>query len=263
MTNDSPTPATTYSAPALEKGLDILEMLCRTERPLTQKEIAQGLGRTVSEIYRMLSCLVKRSYVGVFDESYFVTTKLFELAHSNPPIHRLLVEARPIMDKMAAALDLSCHLTMWGKGSQVVVAKVDAPNVMGFSVRLGAELDVIVSASGRVLLAFQEDSIRELRIAEAFERRPAQTDPDLTAKLDAIRRQGFESAHSVQLRGLHTISHPIADMQGHAVAALTIPYAERVDALDHKSIAEVETLLGEAASELAARLGGRRSEADR
>ncbi len=39
---DSPT----YSAPALEKGLDILELLCRAEVPLAQKDIAQQLGRT-------------------------------------------------------------------------------------------------------------------------------------------------------------------------------------------------------------------------
>jgi len=39
-----------YAAPALEKGLDILEVLCRSERPLTQKEIAQILGRSIGEI---------------------------------------------------------------------------------------------------------------------------------------------------------------------------------------------------------------------
>ena len=33
-----------YSAPALEKGLDILEMLCKSDRALSQKEIAKALG---------------------------------------------------------------------------------------------------------------------------------------------------------------------------------------------------------------------------
>ena len=44
-----------YAAPALEKGLDILEMLCRSEQPLSQTQIAQELGRSVGEIYRMLT----------------------------------------------------------------------------------------------------------------------------------------------------------------------------------------------------------------
>ncbi|RYF54405.1 MAG: hypothetical protein EOO39_39410 [Cytophagaceae bacterium] len=35
-----------YSAPALDKGLDILEALCQSENGLTQQEIAARLGRT-------------------------------------------------------------------------------------------------------------------------------------------------------------------------------------------------------------------------
>ena len=87
-TTDSETKA--YAAPALEKGLDILEMLCATEQPLTQREIAQRLGRSVGEVYRMINCLVGRNYVSLLDDSYSITTKLFELAHMNPPTQRLL-----------------------------------------------------------------------------------------------------------------------------------------------------------------------------
>ena len=43
-----------YSAPALEKGLDILELLSKQEAGLTQSEISRALGRSVSEIFRML-----------------------------------------------------------------------------------------------------------------------------------------------------------------------------------------------------------------
>jgi len=246
-----------YSAPALDKGLDILELLCRTETPVSQKEIAQGIGRSVGEIYRMLTVLVKRDYVTLYDDTYSITPKLFQLAHSNPPTHRLLVEARPIMDGLSRDLDQACHLTVWGDGSQVVIAKIDVPSGMGFSVRLGSELDVIVSASGRVLLAFQEAALRELRIAEALARRPSQKDSDLGRKLAQIEERGFESSHSVQVRGLYAVSFPIFDSQGHALAALTVPIAERIDQAGRKSIDEVEAALSKAASLLSSRMGGR------
>lgn len=246
-----------YSAPALDKGLDILEMLCGTETPLSQKEIAGNLGRSVGEIYRMLTCLVKRDYVGLYDDTYFITPKLFQLVHGHSPTQRLLVEARPIMDMLTRELQQACHLTVWGNGSQVVLAKVDVPSGMGFSVRLGAELDVTVSASGRVLLAFQEDAISDLRIAEALRRRPAQDDRDLGRKLTTIRERGFESAHSAQVRGLYAVSAPILDAQNRAIAALTVPYAERMDQAERKSIGEVEISLSKAALLLSSRLGGR------
>ena len=246
-----------YSAPALEKGLDILETLCRSDKPLSQKDLAQHLGRSVGEIYRMIACLVNRNYVALVDETtYSITTKLFELAHINPPTHRLLFEATPIMQRLASELDQSCHLTVYGQGKQVVLSKVDTPSGMGFAVRAGAELDVLISASGRVLVAFQDEETRRLRIEESLQRRPEQADPQIDSILDKIRVAGFESSPSVQVRGLWAISFPILDTQGHAIAALTVPYAERIDQTQRKPIPEVTEALGAAARTLSTRVGG-------
>lgn len=246
-----------YAAPALEKGLDILETLCRSEQPLSQKDIAQRLGRSVSEIYRMVACLVSRNYVTLVDENtYAITTKLFELSHINPPTYRLLFEATPIMQRLSGELDQSCHLTVYGQGKQVVLFKVDTPSGMGFAVRAGAELDVLISASGRVLLAFQDDETRKLRIEESLRRRPEQADPQIEQVLATIKSAGYESIPSVQVRGLYAVSFPILDAQGRAIAALTVPYAERLDQLQRKSIPEVTQALGKAARMLSTRIGG-------
>ena len=45
----------TYSAPALEKGLDILELLAGEAEGLSQAAIAERLGRSTGEIFRMLA----------------------------------------------------------------------------------------------------------------------------------------------------------------------------------------------------------------
>lgn len=246
-----------YSAPALEKGLDILEVLCRSEQPLTQKDIAQRVGRSVGEIYRMVACLVSRNYVTLVDENTFgITTKLFELAHINSPTQRLLLEAAPVMQRLASDLDQSCHLTVYGQGKQVVLCKVDTPSGMGFAIRAGAEIDVLISASGRVLVAFQDDETRALRIEESLARRPDQADPQIGNILDSIRATGYESIPSVQVRGLYAVSFPILDTQGRAIAALTVPYAERIDQVQRKSIPEVTEALGDAARTLSVRIGG-------
>jgi DNA-binding IclR family transcriptional regulator len=246
-----------YSAPALEKGLDILEMLCRSEQALSSKEIAKSLGRSVGEIYRMLACLVERNYIAqVDDNSFGITTKLFEMSHINPPTHRLLFEATPIMQRLSSELDQSCHLTVYSQGKQVVLSKVDTPSGMGFSVRAGAELDLLISASGRVLLAFQDAETRKFRIEEAVQRRPQQADPQINSILDSIRASGFESVPSTQVRGLYAVSFPVLDTQGTAIAALTVPYAERIDQTQRKSIPEITEALGAAAKTLSARVGG-------
>lgn len=246
-----------YAAPALEKGLDILEIMSKSEKPLSQKEIAQSLGRSVGEIYRMLNCLVDRNYIfQVDDSSYSITTKLFELAHINPQTHRLLFEALPVMQRLAKDLEQSCHLTVYSQGKQVVLAKVDTPTGMGFSVRTGSELDVLISASGRILLAFQDDETRRMRIEESMQRRPDQSDPQIGAILDTIRNTGYESIASRQVRGLYVVSFPILDRQNRALAAMTVPFAERIDQDRRKSVPEVTEALAAAASILSQRVGG-------
>lgn len=49
-----------YRAPALDKGLDILELLSEQSDGLTRTEIVKAMGRGPSEIYRMLERLVAR-----------------------------------------------------------------------------------------------------------------------------------------------------------------------------------------------------------
>jgi len=246
-----------YSAPALDKGLDILEALCRSEQPLSQKDIAQRVGRSTGEIYRMVACLVNRNYVSLVDENtYTVTTKLFELAHIHSPTQRLLQEAAPLMQRLASDLDQSCHLTVYGQGKQVVLFKVDTPSGMGFAIRAGAEIDVLISAAGRVLLAFQDKETQALRIEESLARRPDQANLQIASILASVRAAGYESIPSVQVRGLYAVSFPILDTQAHAIAALTVPYAERLDQVQRKSIPEVTEALGETARTLSARIGG-------
>src|SRR5688572_13597466 len=80
-----------YTAPALEKGLDILELLAGEGDALSQAAIAQRLARSTAELFRMLSVLERRGYVTRHaDGGYRLSLRLFELAHQHPPLKRLL-----------------------------------------------------------------------------------------------------------------------------------------------------------------------------
>lgn len=247
--------ARTYAAPALEKGLDILEALSRADAPLTQKDIAQQLGRSVGEIYRMLSCLVRRNYVAQRADTYDLTTKLFELAHQNPPTRRLLEAAPAVLERLAERLDQACHLSVYGRACQIVIARADPPSGLGFSMRVGAELDVLVSTTGRVLVAFQDPATRAARIEESLRRRPEHADPRLDQILDGILARGFETMPSNQLHGVLAVGFPILDGQGRAVAAINVPYVERIDLTGHP-MSEILAAAAQAAIDLTGKIGG-------
>src|SRR5688572_10250842 len=91
-----------YRAPALDKGLDILELLSSVDGGLTQAEISKKLGRSPNEFYRMLDRLVRRGYVTRLDGDRFsLTLKLFGLGQLHAPVRRLVSFATPIMRELA------------------------------------------------------------------------------------------------------------------------------------------------------------------
>lgn len=232
-----------YSAPALEKGLDILEALCQCENGLTQQEIAARLGRNLGEIYRMLNCLVQRSYVANYGNVYTITPKLFQLSHFHPPTYRLLTEAMPIMEELSRDVSFPCDLRVYNKGVQTVIASIQPPNGLGFMTRVGSEIAVAPSASGLVLVAFQDPVIMELRIRESLPNKSEAEIEHFKKVLEDTFTKGFASIQSNQYAGLHAISFPILDINGFAVAAMTIPMLARIDGTQQATQQEVEDKL--------------------
>lgn len=216
-----------YTAPALEKGLDILELLSFEDEGLMQAEIARRLGRSVSEIFRMLVVLEQRGYVRQDSAGrYGLTTFLFEIAHRTPPIRRLTTQAAPVMQRLAREVNQSCHLAIISDDSVIVIGQVDSPGNNVMSVRLGAKIDMWRASSGRVIMAHRgEDAL-----AEALARVPLPEGKDERAirdELAQIRASGSEVMDSFVARGIVNICAPVFDHSDEAVAALTIPYLQR------------------------------------
>ena len=248
--NKDETSTSAYSAPALEKGLDILEVLCACENGLTQQEIANRLGRNLGEIYRMLNCLVGRKYVTNVSNTYTITSKLFQLSHYHPPTYRLLTEAIPIMETLARKISFPCDLRVYNNGSLTVIASIQPPNGLGFMTRVGSEIEVAPSAAGLVLLAFQDPIIKEIRIKESLPNKPAQEIEAFRNSLQEVTEKGFASIKSKPFAGLHAIAFPILDMNGNAVAAITVPMLARIDGTIQFTEKQVEELLRESVSNL-------------
>src|SRR5919199_3866139 len=123
-------------APALEKGLDLLEALAEEKEGLSQKMLAQRVGRSVGEIFRMLGVLERRGYIARDPQSgqYSLTLRLFELANRHPPMRRLQAIALPVMEELAQAIKLSCHLVVVNGDRILVVGQAEPDLPMGWTV---------------------------------------------------------------------------------------------------------------------------------
>lgn len=221
-----------YSAPALEKGLDVLELLAQEAHGLSLQEVASRLERSPSELYRMLDVLVRRGFIARRpDATYVLTLRLFELAHQHPPMGRLLDVAMPHMQELARLTGQANHLCVHHDARLVVLARAEPPEPMSASFRPGAHFsfhDDRVSA--RVISAFQPPEKRQWYLSELLvDEKPSEARRRaLERRLDAIRSAGYDEGPSDTVAGVNDICFPIFDHFG-VVAAMTVVYLKHRD----------------------------------
>ena len=230
-----------YRAPALEKGLEILELLAGKTVPMSLSEISDGLGRSKSEIFRMVQVLEEHRYLARASgaEGYVLTNRLFLLGLEKPPVKGLLEVALPIMHRLADDILQPCHLAVPSEEFIVVIARVDSPGDIGFVVRIGHRRLLPHSTSGLVLIAFQSDTERD-RWVDLLDSKEVRYDRKrLLEKTKAIAAQGYASVPSELVPSVTDLSAPIIQHKV-AIAALTVPYLERrAPKVGHKECLEL------------------------
>jgi len=242
-----------YRAPALEKGLDILELLADAPDPLTFTTIVGRLGRSHGELFRMVQVLQFRGYLqqDPATDGYYLTDRLFALGMRQPRTQNLLEAALPAMRRLSLEIGQSCHLALHSRGEMVVVARVESSEQLGFSVRVGYRRPLQQAASGAVLYAFQPDDAR--RQWETLFDPPLSADEmaAFRAHADAVRARQVELTPSQFVAGVTDISAPV--MRGDAAAAaLTVPFLKKIEA--GLSPRRTAMLVREAADAIAAQL---------
>lgn len=246
-----------YATPALEKGLDILELLAHERNGLTKSQIARALNRTVSEIFRMLICLQQRGYIVETErDSYVLSLRLFQLVQEHPPTERLLAEALPRMHLLADKSHQSCHLGVLESGRVVILAQTNAPVSVGLYVKEGSTIDLMEAATGQVILAYMPREHRKKILHEWQRETGKKVVAGLNAHLERIRSRGYEKRLSYQVKGVTNISVPIMGEGNRIVAALTIPFIQRLNS--PVGISETEDLLCGVCREISVAIGGQR-----
>jgi len=136
---ENPPKTSRYRAPALEKGLDVIELLAAEKTPLNLSAISQRLGRSSGELFRMLQVLEFKGFITVAENGtgYVLTNKLFALAMAQAPVRSLVETALPIMRKLTNEIGQSCHIAVASEDQIVVITRIERPGDLGFSVRIG------------------------------------------------------------------------------------------------------------------------------
>lgn len=231
MSSDSVEDRAGYSAPALEKGLDILELLAAEAEPMTARQIGERLGRSKSEIFRMVYVLVDRGYLrrDAATDQLTLSNRLFELGMRTPRSRTLVEVALPAMERLSNTVGHAAHLVVVNRGETVVIANAAPRTEFNFSLQLGYSRPATDAASGQTIIAFQAAPRRQAMIEESLalvDRKPPLK--VLGEQLDLIVATGSVTSPSHHFVGITDVCAPILDKSGWAVASVVMPCLQKI-----------------------------------
>ena len=215
-----------YRAPALEKGLDILELLARNGAPMTTSQMAMTLGRSVSELFRMVLALEFRGYIESAPEGregYVLTNKLFTLGIAQGSTRSLLETALPVMKELVHELGQSCHLAVPSGDQIVVVGRIESPMDLGFSVRVGYRRLLVDTNSGMLLYGFASEETRARWLPQLRASSDEETIARFLQKSKLAVERGYIQSASDFVEGITDNCVPITGLNG-AIAVLIVPF---------------------------------------
>lgn len=222
----NPTNTKKYSAPALEKGLDILEYLSEVGTALSQAEIAQGLERSANEIYRLLIVLESRGFL-IRDElsgKYRLSLRLYMLSHTHSPMEQLKHAALLPMMELAETTRHGCHMSIPFKNELLIVRQVKSPEPVSLSIAEGTLFPLLTTSSGRVLLAnysaeFQLDLLAR---EPTYTCLPSKEQNKILTQLAKIKEDGYHHATSEITAGVTDFAAFIGQVESGLTAAIAV-----------------------------------------
>lgn len=235
-----------YRAPALEKGLDILEFLADQPVPRSQTEIGAALKRSQSEIYRMLACLEERGYVvkQAPSGSYRLSLRLFELAHRQSSTGTLRQAGLMPLDALAEETGQSVHLSVQhGNAVMVLIERMPTRHIC-LAVGEGTTLPLSRSTSGKVILG----RMTPQRVADVlksdlpYQTAPAARRRAVDAGIAEARRLGHLVTASDLTPGAVDVAFPVGVADTDTAAVVDMPFilpahgAERLKAAHVKAV---------------------------
>ncbi|MEO7319142.1 MAG: IclR family transcriptional regulator [Chthoniobacteraceae bacterium] len=215
-------------APALDRGLAILETLDRAPAGLNLTEISKAIDSPKNSTSRLVQTLIARGYV-VRDEATMLiqlTGKLLRLGQPRVGdvslVECALAAMRVLRDAVCETVQLGIPIGDEG----VVIEQVESTQAVRICVDIGLRFHLHNNAPGKVLLAFLHPKARERTIPrlklERFTGRTITDKETLRKECERVVKQGYGTDWGEADEGIHCVAAPIFDRPHHLLAVIWV-----------------------------------------
>ena len=211
---------------ATSRILDLLELLSGADGAgYTLTELSQALHIPKSSLFSIIHTLEERRYVHCDKHSgqYSIGVSAYVLGASCPAEQSLAV-VRRVMEEVVARCRETCQLGVLDQGNILYLEKVDAPQAIRLSSRVGDRLPANATALGKALLSGLADNEVRALYPAGLPGRTSHTVTELPLLLDQlaqIRRSGIAAEREECAQQLACWAVPLR-RSGRVFAALTV-----------------------------------------
>lgn len=185
----------TGSVQSVERALDVLEALARSDGAVGLTGLIEATDLPLATVHRLVTTLAGRGYIRQDPDSrrYLLGPSVLKLRE---PYTRLFgMWARPHLAELADVSQESANLAVLDGNHVVYIAQVAGPRKLRTFTQVGNRVMPHSSAVGKVLLAFSpRDEAERIIKRNGLPRRTASTITDqdrFFAELDAVARRGY------------------------------------------------------------------------
>lgn len=213
------------SIPSVEKSIRVLQAIAGHASNFSIAELAKSLGIPQTTVYRIVRTYMAADWIrprasGVGYSLSFGLMPLLEPFMNR----RILIDlVRQPMTELSERARMGVKLSVREGTSALTVYRLEPPESMGISVRVGSKFPLVYGSSGAALLC----GLSPAEIEEVIAQAPAgswkhQKPADVHRRIAECRETGVCRDCGHYMPHIHTLSAAIKDREGKSIAAVTL-----------------------------------------
>lgn len=209
---------------SLDRGLVILELVTKSERPVSLAELAELFGIDRSSAFRLADTLKHRGFLGRARNSngYVPGPSMWGLVQAHNWNRTLVKIARPHLRRLATQTKESAHLAIREGDEALFIDNVPGKHL----ITVGEMVPLYCTAHGKALLAdYTAEQLRALlgrRPFKAYTPRTVTSVERLSEVCTLIRSQGFVIDESEYYESFRCVAAPVRDGDGSVIGSVGI-----------------------------------------
>lgn len=208
------------------RTLEVLDFFAEQTQPQKLGDVSSALGLSRPTAYQRLYTLVSAGLLEQDDVGRYrlsmLTTRLASAALDQADIG---TRSDPALSRLVSKVGETASLSVLDRGLPCIVARVESDSLLRADQKIGTFMPLDGSASGRVLVAFADETTLE-RLGNGGHPLPSE---DI---LQEVRATGYAVSSGYTQSGVIGFAAPVYDQHGRCTAAVSIVVPEQRFDLD-------------------------------